>query len=170
MFASLFLWLVLGIWLIVGAFAYEAWKRRRQPARHRRWWVSGMCTGAVGYVHTLAYGFALTRPTEVCGQRTFDDDYPLTHVRVDVFPPTSGVLLDGFVGVRPHPPHGRWHMAAVVRGSPPGGRHGQQGDNSQLAHTALGQGGHGPRARGRRHHLGDWNRPAHAPVDRRSRQ
>ncbi|MCX4637124.1 hypothetical protein QT196_05080 [Streptomyces sp. P9-2B-2] len=87
MFAWLFLWLVLGIWLIVGAFAYVVWKRRRQPARHRRWWVLGMCTGAVGYVHTLAYGFALTRPTEVCGQRTFDDDFPLTHVRVDMFPP-----------------------------------------------------------------------------------
>ncbi|MCF3143355.1 hypothetical protein [Streptomyces platensis] len=87
MFATLFLSLVLGIWLIVGAFAYQAWKRRRRPARHRRWWVLAVSTGTVGYVHTLAYGMALTRPAEVCGQQTLDDDYPLTHVRVDVFPP-----------------------------------------------------------------------------------
>lgn len=87
MFAWLFLWLVLGIWSTVGVFAYLAWKRRCHPARHRRWWVLGMSTGTVGYFHTLAYGFALTRPTEVCGQRTLDNDYPLTHVRVDVFPP-----------------------------------------------------------------------------------
>lgn len=86
MFAWLFLWLVLGIWLIVGAFVYAAWKRRRHPTRHQRWWVLGMSTGFVGYCHTLAYGFALTQPTEICGQRTLDDDYPLTHVRVDAFP------------------------------------------------------------------------------------
>ncbi|MFG2098504.1 hypothetical protein [Streptomyces sp. NPDC048612] len=87
MFAWLFLWLVLGIWLTAGAFTYVTWKRRRHPTRHRRWWVLGMSTGALGYAHTLAYGFALTRPTEICGQRTLDNDYPLTHVRVDAFPP-----------------------------------------------------------------------------------
>ncbi|MEU6096957.1 hypothetical protein [Streptomyces sp. NPDC047079] len=41
----------------------------------------------MGYAHTLAYGLALTRPVDVCGRRTLDDDFPLTHVRVDVFPP-----------------------------------------------------------------------------------
>ncbi|MGW3012845.1 hypothetical protein ACWC9R_28990 [Streptomyces sp. NPDC001219] len=87
MFAWLLLWLVLGIWLTAGAFTYVTWKRRRHPARHRRWWVVGMSTGALGYAHTLAYGFALTRPTEICGQRTLDNDYPLTHARVDAFPP-----------------------------------------------------------------------------------
>ncbi|MFI9048241.1 hypothetical protein [Streptomyces sp. NPDC053427] len=87
MIAWLGLWLALCIWLTAGAFAYVAWKRRRRPPRHLRWAVLGAVTGAVGYAHTLAYGFALTRPATVCGQRTLDDDFPLTHVRVDVFPP-----------------------------------------------------------------------------------
>ncbi|UUN28845.1 hypothetical protein [Streptomyces sp. FIT100] len=42
---------------------------------------------ALGYAHTLAYGFAVSHPTEVCGQRTLDADFPLTRTRVDVFPP-----------------------------------------------------------------------------------
>ncbi|MCG3041252.1 hypothetical protein L7D48_11890 [Streptomyces sp. S1A] len=87
MFAWLLLWLVLIVQLAAGAFAYGFWKRRRRPARHRRWWLLGAGTGVLGYAHTLAYGFALTRPAEICGQRTLDDDYPLIHTRVDVFPP-----------------------------------------------------------------------------------
>ncbi|MGI5468350.1 hypothetical protein [Streptomyces sp. CA-132043] len=63
------------------------WKLRRRPARHRRWLVLGASVVAVGYAHTLAYGFALVRPEAVCGRRTLDDDYPLTGVRVDMFPP-----------------------------------------------------------------------------------
>lgn len=51
------------------------------------WWVPGACLVALGYAHTLAYGFALTRPAEICGQRTLDDDYPLRQARADVFPP-----------------------------------------------------------------------------------
>ncbi|MFB8208466.1 hypothetical protein [Streptomyces sp. NPDC056010] len=79
--------MVLGLELSCGLLAYAFWKRRRHPPLHRRWWVLGTTACVLGYAHTLAYGFALTRPTDLCGQRTLDNDYPLTHVSVNAFPP-----------------------------------------------------------------------------------
>ncbi|MFK0115278.1 hypothetical protein [Streptomyces sp. NPDC090994] len=87
MFAWLPLWLVLLVWLSAGVAGRALWKRRRRPPRHLSWWVPGACLVALGYAHTLAYGFALTRPAEICGPRTLDDDYPLRQARADVFPP-----------------------------------------------------------------------------------
>ncbi|RDD84664.1 hypothetical protein [Streptomyces parvulus] len=87
MFVSLFLLMVLGFELLGGGLAYAFWKHRRHPWLHRRWWVLGTTACALGYAHTLAYGLALTQPTDLCGQRTLDNDYPLTHVRADAFPP-----------------------------------------------------------------------------------
>ncbi|MGP2440577.1 hypothetical protein [Streptomyces sp. JW3] len=112
MFAWLFLWLVLLGWLTAGVVGHVRWRRLRRPARHRRWWVAGAGLVVLGYAHALAYGLALTRPAEICGQRTLDDDFPLRHARADVFPPDLSCYWSDSLGYGPSHPTaaGTWVM------------------------------------------------------------
>ncbi|MET9932889.1 MULTISPECIES: hypothetical protein [unclassified Streptomyces] len=74
------------VWIVVGTMVLTWWRYRPAPV-HGRLLKAGAGAIAVGYAHALAYGVALVRPRSVCGRRTLDDDFPLTHVDVGLFPP-----------------------------------------------------------------------------------
>ncbi|CAL9334895.1 hypothetical protein SUDANB145_00144 [Streptomyces sp. enrichment culture] len=104
MFAWLPLWLVLPVWLTAGVAGHALWKRRRR-ATAPELVGAGACLVTLGYAHTLAYGFALTRPAGICGPRTLDDDYPLRQARADVFPPDLSCYWSDSSAYGPSP---RW--------------------------------------------------------------
>ncbi|WP_264933213.1 hypothetical protein [Streptomyces sp. A012304] len=73
--------------LPAGIIPYRVWVLSRDPSRPARWAVIGLYAAAIGYAGAVAYGFAFTDPTAVCGSTTLDNDFPLVSVTVDAFPP-----------------------------------------------------------------------------------
>jgi hypothetical protein len=73
--------------ITIGSILYQVWVVARSPSGPVRCTAVGAYGAVVGYAGALLYGLAFTRPVELCGKKTLDDDYPLRHVTVDVFPP-----------------------------------------------------------------------------------